>query len=76
MTASAQPGKPLSGGDIWAGAKSLRPYLAGRSDEIERARRLPVEVVAAMHDKGLFRLNMPKIWGGPEMTSMEQVEVI
>jgi len=23
-----------------------------------------------------MRMNMPKIWGGPEMTSMEQVEVI
>ncbi len=71
-----QEGKPLSAGDIWVGAKELRPFLASKSDEIEEARRLTPEVVAAMHDKGLFRLNMPKIWGGPEMTSMEQVEVI
>ena len=71
-----QEGKPLSGGEIWAGAKNLRSFLKDRSDEIEAARRLPAEVVSAMHDKGLFRLNMPKIWGGPELTSMEQVEVI
>lgn len=71
-----QAGKPLSASQIWVGAKTLRPYLAERSDAIEAGRRLPEDIVAAMHDKGLFRLNMPKIWGGPEMTSMEQVEVI
>ena len=71
-----QAGKPLSGGEIWEGAKNLRSFLSDRSAVIEEARRLPDDVVAAMHDKGLFRLNMPKIWGGPEMTSMEQVEVI
>lgn len=71
-----QAGRPISGGDIWEAAKALRPWLAEVSDEIEAARRLPPHVVAAMHEHGLFRLNMPKIWGGPELTSLEQVEVI
>ena len=69
-------GRPISGGEIWAGAKTLRDYVATKSDEIEAARQLPADVVAAMHARGLFRLNMPHTWGGPELTSIEQVEVI
>ena len=76
MTTTHQIGKPISGGEIWQGAKDLRAFLSSKSDEIESARRLTPEVVNAMHDKGLFRLNMPEIWGGPELSSMEQVEII
>ncbi len=72
----AQVGEPLSGGDIWENAKDLRQFLADKSDDIEEARRLTPDVVSAMKEAGLFRMNMPRIWGGPEMTSMEQVEVI
>lgn len=75
-TIRAQAGKPLSGGEIWKNAQVLRPFLMSKSDEIEEARRLTPDVVSAMKDAGLFRMIMPKIWGGPEMSSMEQVEVI
>ena len=73
---TAQEGTPMSGGEIWEKAKGLRVFLASQSDAIEEARRLTPDVVTAMKEAGLFRMNMPKIWGGPEMTSMEQVEVI
>ena len=76
LTNTYQAGEPISGSEIWQGAKALRDFLSAKSDEIEAARRLTPEVVAAMHEKGLFRLNMPEIWGGPELTSMAQVEVI
>ena len=76
LTNTYQAGEPISGNEIWQGAKALRDFLSAKSDEIEAARRLTPEVVAAMHEKGLFRLNMPEIWGGPELTSMAQVEVI
>ena len=76
MATTHQIGKPISGGEIWQGAKDLRAFLASKSDEIETARRLTPEVVNAMHDKGLFRLNMPEMWGGPELSSMDQAEII
>ncbi len=72
----SQEGKPLSSGEIWENAKALRDFLKSKSDDIENARRLTPEVVTAMKDAGLFRMIMPKIWGGPELSSMEQVEVI
>lgn len=57
-------------------AKTLRPWLAMQSEAIENARKLPADVVDALIKAGAFRMNMPLIWGGPELTSMQQVEVI
>ena len=61
---------------IKANAKALRPWLATKSDEIEKLRCLPQDVVDQLIAAGTFRMNMPRIWSGPELTSMEQVEVI
>src|SRR5437899_6422533 len=69
-------GTPMSAADIHANARALSAYLREKSDEIEQARRLPDEVVARLRDAGMFRLMMPKEWGGPEMRPAEQVEVI
>ncbi len=44
--------------------------------EFDQLRQLPVDIVDKLRSAGIFRMNMPKIWGGPEMTSMDQVEVI
>ncbi len=71
-----QQGRPLTGDDILRNAGALVPGLRERSDAIESARRLPDDVVARMRNAGVFRLNMPRIWGGPEMTPMQQNEVI
>jgi alkylation response protein AidB-like acyl-CoA dehydrogenase len=61
---------------ILANARSLRPWLVDRSEDIEAQRRLTPEVVESLKSAGAFRMNMPKIWGGPELTSMQQVEII
>ena len=67
---------PMSAADIHANARALSGYLREKSAEIEEARRLPGEVVTRLRDAGMFRLMMPKEWGGPEMRPAEQVEVI
>ena len=73
-----QAGSPLTGRDILANARALADRirerdLAARYDEL---RSLPEDIVAEIRDAGIMRMNMPRIWGGPEMTAMEQVEVI
>ncbi|MEM7095863.1 MAG: acyl-CoA dehydrogenase family protein [Actinomycetota bacterium] len=73
-----QKGRPLSGADILANARALADDiraedLAAQYDEL---RRLPDDLFARVRDTGVLRMNMPRSWGGPEMTSMEQVEVI
>src|SRR5262245_22157172 len=57
-------------------AKALAPYLRERSAEIERQRRLPSDVVEALRDIGVFRMGLPRRWGGLELSSMAQTEVI
>jgi len=62
--------------EILGNARAITPYLAARSAEIEQERRLPADVVDTLKQAGAFRMAMPRIWDGPELTSMEQVEVI
>jgi len=66
----------MSATDILGNARGLNGYLREKSDEIEEARRLPDEVAERLRDAGMFRLMMPKEWGGPEMRPAAQVEVI
>lgn len=71
-----QEGEPMTAADILENARRLVPVMRERSDDIEDARRLPADVVRMLLDAGVFRMNMPRIWGGPEMTPMQQNEVI
>ena len=50
--------------------------LAVRGAEIERARRLPADVVASLHDASLFRLFVPRRYGGEECAAHEGFGVI
>ncbi len=67
---------PMSAADIYANARALAGYLKEKSPEIDDARRLPSEVASRLREAGMFRLMMPKEWGGPELSPTQQVEVI
>jgi alkylation response protein AidB-like acyl-CoA dehydrogenase len=75
---AAQQGPPLSASEILANARKLADGVREKdlAMEYDRIRHLPADIVQQVRDAGIMRMNMPKIWGGPEMTSMEQVEVI
>ena len=68
--------EPTGFAEILSNAEQLRPWLGSKSDETEMSRRLSTEVVDQLRAMGAFRMNMPAIWDGPELTSMEQVLVI
>jgi indole-3-acetate monooxygenase len=60
-------------------ARDLHPVLRARSDEIEKARRLPADIAQILARAGLFRLMIPKSLGGHELepaTSLETLETI
>ena len=68
----------MSAQEILANARALAARirerdLAARYDEL---RNLPADIVEEIRQAGILRMNMPEIWGGPEMTALEQVEVI
>ena len=59
-----------------ARARALAPQLRARSAEIEASRRLPADVVEQLRSTGVFRMGFSRRWGGPELSSAEQTEVI
>ena len=68
----------MSSAEILRNAKDLASRIRDRdlASQYDELRKLPADIVEEVRDAGIMRMNMPKIWGGPEMTPMEQVEVI
>ena len=56
--------------------RELAPKIRAAADEIEQGRRLPMHLVREMQRAGLFRMTMPRAWGGPELDLLTQVRVI
>jgi indole-3-acetate monooxygenase len=57
-------------------AKGLAPQIKASADKIERTRRLPLGLVEAMAQAGLFRLWIPRSLGGEETDPMTLVRVV
>jgi indole-3-acetate monooxygenase len=57
-------------------ARELGPTIRAAADEIEQGRRLPMHLVREMQRAGMFRMAMPRAWGGPELDFLTQVRVI
>ncbi|MEQ9124718.1 MAG: acyl-CoA dehydrogenase, partial [Alphaproteobacteria bacterium] len=51
-----------------ARAAAIAPVIAEHADAIERDRRLTPEVLDALHGQALFRMLLPKPYGGEEAT--------
>jgi indole-3-acetate monooxygenase len=56
-------------------ARDLAPLIAAAAAEIERRRRLPEALVAALHDGGFFRMLLPRSLGGAELDPPTFVQV-
>ena len=56
--------------------RRLAPLVAVHRDAIDRERRLPEAVFAALAAAGLFRLWLPRACGGPELDPLEFLEVV
>jgi indole-3-acetate monooxygenase len=65
-----------SGIETLAAVRGLAPKIRIAADEIERERRLPLHIVHAMQRAGVFRMTMPRAWGGSELDLPSQLEVI
>jgi len=66
----------LDANAILAATRALAPEIRASADAIAQQRRLPADVVAKLRAAGVFRMPMPRAWGGPEMTPRAQTEVV
>jgi indole-3-acetate monooxygenase len=71
-----RPTGDTSGIDYVQQARELAAELATAADEIERRRELPEAVVAALVERGFFRLLLPRFLGGAELLPADFVPVI
>ena len=61
---------------IVSAARSLDGLVRAASDDGERARRLPDELVTALRDASLLRMCVPAVYGGPEVDPLSLMEAI
>jgi alkylation response protein AidB-like acyl-CoA dehydrogenase len=57
-------------------ARALAPRIEAAAPQADRDRRLPDELMAALHEAGLFRLLLPRAYGGAEVDPMTFLGVI
>ena len=70
------PDNPANTEGFVAAAEALAPLILAHRAEMETARRMPLPLVAALQQAGIFSLSMPRVWGGPELDPMAQVRVV
>lgn len=54
----------------------LIPTIRNQRDRIEQERQLPADLVQALKNAGVFRMTMPRAWGGAELDPMSQLQII
>jgi alkylation response protein AidB-like acyl-CoA dehydrogenase len=57
-------------------AHALAPEIASRADEIEKARRVPADLIDKLRSIGAFRALIPRHIGGEELSVLEFIRVL
>src|ERR1051326_6646746 len=55
---------------------ALVPHIIASREEIERERRLPLSIVEGLKKAGVFRMTMPRDWGGAEIDPLSQLRIV
>ncbi|OEJ93680.1 acyl-CoA dehydrogenase family protein [Streptomyces thermolilacinus] len=61
--------------DLLRGARELVPLLSRNAEQTERDRRLPEESVKSLVDAGMFKLAVPRRYGGHEASLRTLIDV-
>jgi len=62
--------------DCVANARALAPMILEAAPRIEAGRDLPPDLVDALHEARLFRMLVPRSYGGEEISPVEYVQAI
>jgi alkylation response protein AidB-like acyl-CoA dehydrogenase len=72
----ALTGLGTSGAECLARARALIPLLQSAAPRIDAAYELPKDVLDGMHDAGMFRLLLPRAYGGFELKPSDYVRCV
>lgn len=61
---------------VFSRARAHLPEITARSAEAEAARAVPAEIIAALREAGVFRMSLPRAWGGEELDLVESARVV
>jgi alkylation response protein AidB-like acyl-CoA dehydrogenase len=61
---------------LLSAAVALTPMIQEYREEIECGRRLPLPLVDALKQAGVFRMTMPRAWGGVELDPLSQLRIV
>ena len=76
ITTGPVAGLPASGADCLARARALIPLLQSAAARIDAAHELPNDVLDGLYDAGMFRLLIPRSFGGFELKPSEYVQCV
>jgi alkylation response protein AidB-like acyl-CoA dehydrogenase len=62
--------------DILETVQALQPEITDAAESMEQQRRLPPDLVPRLKEAGIFRMGVPRAYGGSELNPMEQVRVV
>jgi alkylation response protein AidB-like acyl-CoA dehydrogenase len=62
--------------DCVANARALAPVIAAATPRIEANRELPADLVDALHEARLWRMLLPRSYGGDEVSPVDYVQAI
>jgi alkylation response protein AidB-like acyl-CoA dehydrogenase len=62
--------------DCVANARALAPVIAAAAGRIEATRELPPDLVTALHEARLWRMLLPRAYGGDEVSPVDYVQAI
>ncbi|MBW3668416.1 MAG: acyl-CoA dehydrogenase family protein [Actinobacteria bacterium] len=66
----------MSGAPVLDAVRDLTPLIAKRSEEIEKAGRMPSDLLADLVDAGCYRMQLPRAYGGLELSTPDVMEVL
>ncbi|MGH8012692.1 MAG: acyl-CoA dehydrogenase family protein [Candidatus Binataceae bacterium] len=62
--------------DILQNVRALEPRIRQSAQVIEAERRLPPDLARELMEARVFRMGVPRVYGGPELDPMGQVRVV
>ena len=64
-----------TGAALLEAARTFRPRILAQRDHIEAARRIPEDLARDLAHAGFFRIHLPEVYGGLDLTPMQAMEV-